>query len=229
MDPSAQSPKNPYAYQQPVAAVRKKGKAWPWILGIGLGCGAVVGLVAVLVGLGVLFELSADEVPLSADERGLLLDAEALARDTPDLGVDVANERAYKKQYFDKSYALEYEYEDSSLYLNYSINWEPKRSDAMAVYLPMWDSTRVGLQIGGGGELAVAERNDLFSWGDTSRFGILQANGEPYGNLFVARWKHDVVYLVLTGLYYDDTESLEALLGPYLDGLKERRRKGGSD
>ena len=65
----------------------------------------------------------------------------------------------------------------------------------------------------------MATQTGLFAWGDESRYGQLQAAGQPFGNIFVARKGNRVVYCVFSGVYFDDAEAIAELLTPALDRL----------
>ena len=66
-------------------------------------------------------------------------------------------------------------------------------------------------------DVTANERNDLFRWGDSSRFAILEDEDGPYGNIFVARHGKIVYEFWLSGIYFDDTESVTELLEPVLE------------
>jgi hypothetical protein len=72
-----------------------------------------------------------------------------------------------------------------------------------------------------GGELV--ERNDIFSFGDKSRFALLVENGEPLGNLFAMCSDKNAFLLMIGGVYFDERESWEELVGPVLWALESMR------
>lgn len=74
-----------------------------------------------------------------------------------------------------------------------------------------------------GDKLTVKERDDLFRWGDDSRFAHLLRDGEPVGTRFVAR-KGTLIYTFsIVGIVFDDTESAERLLKGKLEQLESYR------
>lgn len=214
---------DPHSYQPSIAASPRKSRTGLKVLLIlGLGVGGVIGLVVLLFAAGVVFEMMGEETELSAVERELLLDIETLSgwlEYTPDPTLA----KTYKKTYFDGSYELDYEYQDQwddgAIYMNYKVNWEPKASDAVAIYLPSWQSARFGLKIGGGTGLGLEERNELFQWGEASRFGLITAGNDYVGNVFVGRSDHHVVSFFLSGFYVGDTETADGILTPFLQKL----------
>ena len=68
-------------------------------------------------------------------------------------------------------------------------------------------------------EIEVVERNDLFEWGDRSRFTILKTDGQPFGNVFITRKGKHVFYVLISGVYFDDRESISDLLSEPLTRL----------
>jgi hypothetical protein len=71
--------------------------------------------------------------------------------------------------------------------------------------------------------LTAVERNDLFRWGDRSRFGIVKSDGLPRGNLFVARKDRFVFHLVVVGVYFEDSEAFADLVMPALLHIESSR------
>jgi len=128
-----------------------------------------------------------------------------------------------KTRYLDGSVGIDYEYHDledpSAPYLSYSLNLERSVSDATLVYMPMWAATSVGLDFGDSADVSIQERNDLFRWGDASRFGLIESDGGAFGNLFVARKDKTVVFCAFSGVYFTDAESIRQLLSPVLARL----------
>jgi hypothetical protein len=92
-------------------------------------------------------------------------------------------------------------------------------SDAKTTYVSLWGGTKVAFYVFGEVQVDLQEKNELFRWGDESRFGLLLADGRPFGNVFVAKKEKRVVYLLVSGIYFDDTESFSAFLSPYLERL----------
>ena len=199
-----------------------KPRAWVWLAV--LTPLAVVGTAALLLGLGLVFNASGKSEPLSADERALLLDIEHLVQWMDGYQPNVQREAASKTRFLDDSYELQYSYDvsedDESPYLTYSITFERNEIDARTTYASFWGGTRVGFLLGDV-DFHVDERGELFRWGDESKFGILKADGRPFGNVFLARSGTTVVYLLVAGLYFDESRSVEALLEPYLGRLNE--------
>jgi hypothetical protein len=65
----------------------------------------------------------------------------------------------------------------------------------------------------GSGETKLVTRNDLFSWGDESEFSLWQTeSGDVFGNYFSGRKGKKVVLIAISGIYFDESESIEELL-----------------
>ncbi len=127
-----------------------------------------------------------------------------------------------KKKYLDGSYEIDYEFDDPSNedapYVMCSIAVEPKASDALFSYTAM----QAGLNIGFGAkeEMEQVERNDLFQWGDSSKFCLLEAEGAPVGVVFSAPKETRVFLITVSGIYFDDSSDIEELLGKKLRALE---------
>jgi hypothetical protein len=200
---------------------RSRPRPWLWIL-ILVPVGIVASLAAVL-GLGALFNLSGTDVALADGERELVLDISHLTGWIPGYTPDLAGETITKTRYLDDSFEIEYEYDlpqnEEAPYLSYNLTFEPSESDASTTYVSLWGGTKVAFYVFGEIQVEVEEKNELFRWGDQSRFGLLLAEGKPFGNVFVAKKGKRVVYLLVSGIYFDDSENVTAFLAPYLERL----------
>jgi hypothetical protein len=180
-------------------------------------------VVLAFAGLGVLFNATGTEEALAPGERELVLDIGHLTAWMEGYSPNLASESVKKTRYIDRSYEIQYTYEvpddDSAPYLSYLLNFEPTETDANSTYFSLWGGSKVAFYAFGAVKVDVDEKDDLFRWGDESRFGILRAEGRPFGNVFIARKGKTVVYLLLTGVYFADSESVSALLTPYLEKL----------
>jgi hypothetical protein len=203
-------------------APRSRPRPWLWILLL-----VPVGLfasVAAIVGLGALFNLTGTNVALAAGERELVVDISHLTGWMNGYTPDPSGETLQKTRYIDDSFEIEYVYDlpedDEAPYLSHSVTFEPSESDASTTYVSLWGGTKVAFYVFGEVQVEVKEKNELFSWGDESRFGLLLADGQPFGNVFVARKGKRVVYLLVSGIYFDEAESFSGFLSPYLEKLE---------
>ena len=83
----------------------------------------------------------------------------------------------------------------------------------------MWAGALMGMKILGEADIEVIERDDIFRWGDESTFSILSLDGEPFGNMFRTRQGNRVLFIIFSGIYTDDSESVGDLLLPVLNQL----------
>ena len=203
------------------APPRSRPRPWLWIL-ILIPIGIVAALGAV-IGLGALFNLTATNVALADGERELVVDISYLTGWMDGYTPSPSGETLQKTRFIDDSFEIEYVYDlpedDEAPYLSYSVTFEPSVSDAKTTYVSLWGGTKVAFYVFGEVQVDVQEKNELFRWGDESRFGLLLADGRPFGNVFVAKKEKRVVYLLVSGIYFDDTESFSAFLSPYLERL----------
>lgn len=206
---------------RPRPAPQSRPRPWLWILI--LIPAALVASVGAVVGLGVLFNLSGTNVAVAAGERELVLDISHLKGWMDGYTPDPAGETLQKTRYIDDSFEIDYVYDvpedDNAPYLSYSVTFEPSETDASTTYVSLWGGTKVAFYVLGEVQVEVQEKNEIFHWGDDSRFGLLLAEGQPFGNVFVAKQGKRVVYLMLSGIYFDDTASFSDFLNPYLEKL----------
>ena len=189
------------------------------ILGLFLSFG---GVVVLIVGGGAFFLLTAKDVPVTTADREAVLDISDVALWIDDFSPDSSKESLKKTKYIDKSYEIEYEYDDSlnddAPYLMCSITVEPSISDARISYT----AVKAGFSLGFSGEPGVKRvaRNDLFRWGDDSEFSLLKASGLSFGNLFVGRKGKRVYMITVSGIYFDESAEIRDLLGEKLRALE---------
>ena len=131
-----------------------------------------------------------------------------------------------KMKYIDRSTGIEYTFDqptdNEAPYLDCSVSFERKRSDARVAYGAMWSGSRIGMPFVEG-DVTTTERNDIFSWGDQSRFGVLSSDGHPTGNLFIARKGTRIFDLRIAGVYFDDGEAFGSLANPALEAMVRYR------
>ncbi|MDP6903785.1 MAG: hypothetical protein QF406_05005 [Verrucomicrobiota bacterium] len=201
--PSASPPNTP---------VPRKSRTWLVVV-LGLAGAALLG-VLVMVGTGSLFVLTAKEQPLSVKDRAALLTVEDVAPWVEGFSPDKSMESFSKKRYLDGSYEIDYEFDDpvneEAPYVMCSIAVEPKVSDALISHKAMQAGINIGFAAEGKVELV--ERNDLFQWGDASKFSLILSGGAPVGMVFSARKKRHVFLLSISGVYSDDSVAIEELL-----------------
>jgi len=190
---------------------------------LGLAGAALLG-VLVIVGTGSFYLfLTAKEQPLSAKDKAALLTIEDVALWSEDFSLDKSLESFSKKRYLDGSYEIDYEFDDpadeDSPYVMCSIAVEPKGSDALIAYKAMQAGINIGFAAEG--EVELVERNDLFQWGDASKFSLILSGGVPVGMVFSARKDIRVFLISVSGICSDDPVLIEALLVDHLRALEQ--------
>ena len=68
--------------------------------------------------------------------------------------------------------------------------------------------------------LEPTDRNDLFRYGERSRFALVERDGKPVGNVFAMCRSRTSLLVMFVGIYFDDTESWRALIEPRLQALE---------
>ncbi|MEE2685458.1 MAG: hypothetical protein VYB09_04045 [Planctomycetota bacterium] len=217
--PPAAWPQQPPPPPPPPRTSRK----WIWILI--LIPASIVGVVMLFLSAGLLFVATGKEEPVTEADRAVLVDIDHLSEWMFDEYVpEKRGETVTKTRYIDGSYDIEYEYdipEDlNAPYLSCIITVERKISDARTSYVAMWSGSQLGMSLQSDVEIDVVERNDLFRWGDRSRFAILFTEGEPFGNVFITRTGKHIFYIVISGVYFDHQEGIRGMLSEHLDRLK---------
>ncbi len=200
----------------------KRSNWWIWLIVALIPLCLLLG-VALLVGLGALFVLTAKEEPPTDEERGLMVDAAAVAGLTGDFDPRPEFERLKKSRYLDGSHDIEYEYDgpsDDAPYIQCTLTVERSLSDARTSYLATWGGAKIGPMISGEKNVAVVEQSDHFRWGDESRMAILQLDGQPVGNIFVARKGMKVFHVSIAGACFEDRQSFADLVEPVLERVE---------
>ena len=211
------------ATNPPSPAKTRKKRGWLfWLLVIGVPA-VVLAYAAAIVGFGFLFTYTAKQLPASKAEWDVVVDAHDVAHWLEGMAVEDNEGTLSKVRYFDGSYDIEYEYDppDGAVYISSTLTVERKLTDAFATYLPLWTATAAGFSLGGEATVEIDERKDFFEWGDQSRFAVLLTDGDPFGNLFIARDGTRVVFFLLAGVYFDDRDLWSEFIGPTLQNTRE--------
>jgi hypothetical protein len=161
-----------------------------------------------------------ESASLTEQDKAAVLQIEDLALWIEGFEPDPTKGSLVKTKEFDKSYDIEYTYEDEEgdtpLYLYHSVSVQPSSSDALIVHKAMDFGTWIG-----SGETNLVTRNDLFSWGDESEFCLWQTeSGDTFGNYFTGRKGKKVVLIAISGVYFDDPEAIRELLAEKLEALE---------
>lgn len=214
-----QSPYGQPPYHQPMPPA-KKSKTWLIVL-LAVG-GCFVGMIALCVIAGLAFEFTKKELPVQPKDRQVVLDIQRLEQYVEGYQSNPQHETIEKHRYFDDSHEVYYEYEDpgdEGLYLICTVTVERNESDANTTYLAESAGTEFGAAFAEG-QVEFVDRNDLFRWGDKSRFSLIKWDNMPGGNFFVARKGTRVFAVLFAGVYFDDAGAVRELLMPVLSNLE---------
>lgn len=154
-------------------------------------------------------------LPVEEAERQMLLRAADLVEYGYGLEDVAPFEKFDKTRYFDGSSEITYEFNtpesesDHPLYVNVTLTFERKTSDAMVSHGTEKTALKYGLKIGG---IEAREVEKFHEFGDSSTFYILEKDGKPVGNLFSARQGAKVYSLVMSGMYFDDADTWKELM-----------------
>lgn len=160
---------------------------------------------------------------LNSTERSLLVTPRAFeAYDLRFANADSIGK--YKKiKFVDGVTELEFEFESSKkdtneLYINNVISIEQNKLEAKVTYA----AERGALKIVNKGGIKLKEMDHLFSYGDASKFYLLETkSGDPIGNLMQYRKDKVVYFLVFFGVYFDDKADWEEFILPKLKSIDE--------
>jgi hypothetical protein len=157
---------------------------------------------------------------LTEQDKAAVLQIEDLAVWIEGFIPDPTKGSLVKTKEFDKSYDIDYTYEDQEgdtpLYLYHSVSVQPSSSDAMIVHKAMDFGTWIGSD-----ETNLVTRNDLFSWGVESEFCLWQTeSGDTFGNYFTGRKGKRVVMIAISGVYFDKPDALHELLDEKLEAVE---------
>jgi len=194
----------------------KRRSAWRTVLLLAGGAAAMAALAA---GAWFLFtNFGTQAIELNDDQRAALHQA-ADMQQWHEFEVDDACGIWTGERLFDGAVELSYEYDDpadDAPYLNTSLHYEPKLSDSVTNFTVLWHSAKLGVKLSDT-KTQVDEQNDLFRWGDSSRFAFLTHHGARSGMIFCAR-KGRRVYLLMTGGFVlEDAEEIDAFLRSKLE------------
>ena len=123
-----------------------------------------------------------------------------------------------RQQWIDGTFSVEYEFQaPGQLQLPYLYSITEKHSskgDACKAYAAGNFGVPIGL-----GDIELSVQNDLFQFGDKSRFALLMIEDEPVGNYFAMCHGKTSLMLILTGFYFDDGEMWAELISSTLNAV----------
>jgi hypothetical protein len=96
------------------------------------------------------------------------------------------------------------------------VEFEKNENEAISTFNQGILAYKGGGMIGG---LRIVRSPKLFQWGDQSYSAYLEKNDTRVGNLIVVRKGNKIFNLILSGLYFDNTEYVKQLLIPKLEKM----------
>jgi hypothetical protein len=168
--------------------------------------GIVVCCVVVVIGIGALWLATAKDVPVTNDDKKMVVRAGDLIPFFDEYSPVEKFESFEKLRYIDQSEELSYEYDspkDDEPYIAVTVTHERNRGDANSTYSIEWSSQRLGLNIADG-DIDLEENNSFYSSGDRSRFANITYGGDSVGHVFVAQKGKSVYAFTITGFVMDD-------------------------
>lgn len=196
--------------------MKKSTAAWAAGLGV-LGCLGMICVAAALVYFGA--RGISSRAPTDAEKR-LVLDAAALEPYGAQPDAKCGTYRA--KRHLDASLEIEYEHdcEGADLYVVSGAEIARSTRDARQSYPLAIGAYRTGMLFGE--NIKLQPRADLLTIGDQHYAALVTKDGKPIGNVFVVRQGRVVHSLLLIGLYFDDRETVEELMGRVVEEAKRQ-------
>lgn len=155
------------------------------------------------------------QVELEPGDRKLVLNTDDLA--TIDPQIVTGSDSIVRTKYLDGTWAIESEYETELLYVYSSVTHERTERDARNVYLGVRSAgpLMAGLEEG----VTLADRDDLFHWGDDHTVKEFRYQGEPAGVAVYARNGTTVITVSIGGWIFENSDQLHGLLDPWLQRI----------
>jgi hypothetical protein len=185
----------------------------------------VVGLLVLLLTIGAIFYATAEELPITDAERGIVTTASYLAEWSEDLDPSLGVESLNMMRFIDGTVDLEYEYEhpdsdeNSFLYISCAVTIDTSATDARITYETEGAGASFGFGLFG---VERQDRPDLFSWGRKSDSALLIGeDGAVVGNYFACLKGQRSFRWIVVGLYWDEPGSLREVLEPVLERLED--------
>lgn len=194
---------------------RPKRRSSTWlILGLIFGIPALV--LAFIIGASVLYELAAEDLPVTDADRLVLVEAGEVALDTS--RIDPSYAETSKRRYIDDTHELEYVYDDAaSTFLTCTVAVTTDRNSAADSYSGYKSALLLTLSLFG---VDARENPDFVSWGEESYCAILRQGSRTAGHVFLGRKGRRVFYLLLIGLPLNDDEAFLSLVESRLEAVE---------
>ncbi|MDA7613124.1 hypothetical protein N8598_02380 [Akkermansiaceae bacterium] len=119
------------------------------------------------------------------------------------------------ERFIDGSIQIYYLYVDESTSLDCTISVERNRGDALASYIAEWQTLKLRNKFSEV-KIEIEAKDEVFAWGDDSKFGFQLADDTRNGFAFIARKDNKIYFVDAWGLLLEDPEEISEFLTPKL-------------
>ena len=188
-------------------------------LAVGLGLLAVIGLAAVGVGLVYVAVTGVSNKPADEVQKRLVMNAQSLERYDVELDPKCSKFNSRRNIDFTSEVEFEHDCEGSSYYVSSGAEIAPTVRSARESFILDIGAYKTGIAIGSG---ELQPRDGLLTIGEQRYAALIRQEGQPVGNVFIARQGRVVHTLLITGIYFDEPGDGDELFKPLLE---ESRRQ----
>lgn len=156
-----------------------------------------------------------NQAALSGEERGLLLNDKDFAH----FGIGKGGHYTKSVQYLTRTVELSYTHNPGQgFYLYSAVSIHPTAGDALINGYAGNVGASYSLESNGLEKRALALSPDYASG---SSLDLLSKDGEPVGNLFFTHAANKSVFILFTGVYFEQAEDFEDFIAPRLQRIRE--------
>jgi len=124
---------------------------------------------------------------------------------------DAGTEEWNCERFIDGSIQIYYLYVDESTSLDCTISIERNRGDALASYIAEWQTLKLRNEFSEV-KIKIEATDEVFAWGDDSKFAFQLADDTRNGFAFIARKNNKVYFVDAWGILLEDPEEISEFL-----------------
>ncbi|MDA7539253.1 hypothetical protein N8544_02995 [Akkermansiaceae bacterium] len=128
---------------------------------------------------------------------------------------DAGTEEWNCERFIDGSIQIYYLYVYESTSLDCTISIERNRGDALASYIAEWQTLKLRNEFSEV-KIKIEATDEVFAWGDDSKFAFQLADDTRNGFAFIARKNNKVYFVDAWGILLEDPEEISEFLTPKL-------------